>query len=194
MNSKRIAQILVPPALIAGTVVGCSAAASGATSGPSAAGAPAAAASATSNTHLTIWSVNSDGPDFKAIAAGAVGDYGSGVTVKPDGTVDPSHSSELELQLSRGTFRLSIAALDAAFVKAVGQWPVDTATCSIHGSVTRTAAVVAGSGTGAYRGIEGSFTLTISLDEDFTKGPSCSLASAFQAQLIQLSGTGSIRS
>jgi ABC-type hemin transport system ATPase subunit len=47
------------------------------------------------------------------ILTGGVGDYGPAVTVLPDGAVDPSRSSELELKLSRGSFRLSIAKLDA---------------------------------------------------------------------------------
>ena len=198
MSNKRIARILVPAALLAGTVAGCSAAASGATAAPSGTGATttgtaATADSATKNTHLTVFSVNSDGPDFKAIVTGAVGDYGPAETVTADGAVDPSHSGDLELQLSQGTFKVSISALDAAFVKADGTWPVDQQTCSIHGSVTGWAPVVAGSGTGAYSGISGGFTLTITLDEDFTKGASCSESSPFQAQLIQIAGTGAIR-
>ena len=56
-----------------------------------------------------VYSINSDGPDFRAVVTGAVGDYGPAVTVHPDGTVDPSHSSELELKLTAGSFRLSIA-------------------------------------------------------------------------------------
>ena len=47
-----------------------------------------------SATHIAVWSVNSDGPDFEAIVTGAVDDHGPGVTVHPDGSVDPDHSSE----------------------------------------------------------------------------------------------------
>ena len=205
---KRVSKILLPAALLAGALAGCTTAtgqAQPATSYPAAdhpaAGRPTAAGAAsaatlaevTGTTRLSVWSVNSDGPDFQAILAGAVGDYGPGVTVHPDGSVDPGHTSELELKLSRGSFRLSIAALDAAFVKAVGQWPYDRQTCSIHGTVTGAAPVVAGSGTGAYRGITGGFTLTISLDEDYIKGPACNETTAFKAQLILISGTGSVR-
>jgi hypothetical protein len=143
--------------------------------------------------HIMVWSVNSDGPDFRAILTGAVGDYGPGVTVHPDGTVDPEHTSELELNMSRGSFRLSIAALASQFRDSVGNWPYNKATCSIHGTVTDPAPIVAGSGTGAYRGITGTFTLTISLDEDYIPGPSCSETSAFKAQLLLISGTGSVR-
>src|SRR5204863_2344687 len=122
---------------------------------------------------IVVWSVDSDGPDFRAIATGAVGDYGPAVTVGHDGTVDPEHTSELELNLTQGSFRLSIAKLASEFRHVVGHWPYDRATCSVHGTVTSPAPVVAGSGTGAYRGIAGAFTLTISLDEDWIKGPAC---------------------
>jgi hypothetical protein len=61
--------------------------------------------------HLVIYSVNSDGPDFRVVLSGAIGDYGPAVAVYPDGKVDPEHDSELELKLSRGTFRLNIAGL-----------------------------------------------------------------------------------
>jgi hypothetical protein len=143
--------------------------------------------------HITAWSVNSDGPGFRAILTGAVGDYGPGVTVYPDGAVDPGHTSELELKLSRGSFRLSIAAIDSAFTHAVARWPYDRATCSIRGTVSGTVPVVAGSGTGAYRGITGTFTLTISLDEDYVTGPACSETTPFRAQIILVTGTGYVR-
>ena len=205
MNIKRISKVLLPAVLVTGTLAGCSATASGATTGQATTGT-ATTGTATTGTattavvtadtgaaHIAVWSVNSDGPDFQAIVTGAVGDHGPGVTVHPDGSVDPGHSSELELKLSQGSFRLSIAKLDATFVKAVGQWPYNKQTCSIHGAVTATAPVVAGSGTGAYRGITGGFTLTISLDEDYIKGPTCSEETAFQSQLITITGTGSVR-
>jgi hypothetical protein len=147
----------------------------------------------TETAHIMVWSVNSDGPHFRAILTGAVGDYGPGVTVHPDGAVDPGHTSELELNLSHGSFRLSIAKLDSEFVHAVAHWPYNRATCSIHGTVTGTAPIVAGSGTGAYRGIAGAFTLTISLDEVYIKGPGCSETTGFKAQLLLIEGTGSLR-
>lgn len=195
MMIKRVSNILLPAILISGTLTGCAAAASTAATGQPATGTASAAtvADETGATHIAVWSVNSDGPDFQAILTGGVGDHGPGVTVHPDGSVDPDHTSELELKLSRGSFRVSIAALDAAFGKAVGQWPYNKQTCSIHGAVTGTAPVVAGSGTGAYRGITGGFTLTISLDEDYIKGPACSEETAFQSQLIMITGTGSVR-
>jgi hypothetical protein len=54
--------------------------------------------------------VNSDGPDFRAILTGAVGDYGPAVTVLPNGTVDPEHTSEMELKLVCWGARRSLTA------------------------------------------------------------------------------------
>lgn len=201
-HKASLATILAAAATTA--VVACAPASSAAASSAPASSAPASSAAASSastvavargagQTHIMVWSVNSDGPDFREILTGAVGDYGPGVTVHPDGTVDPDHTSELELNMSHGSFRLSIAALASQFRDSVVSWPYDKATCSIHGTVSAPAPIVAGSGTGAYRGITGSFTLTISLDEDYIAGPSCSETSAFKAQLLLISGTGSVR-
>jgi hypothetical protein len=177
---------------IAATAMLAAAVAVGCASAPSRAAGSAPAGQA-ETARIVVWSVNSDGPDFRAIATGAVGDYGPAVTVLPNGTVDPEHTSELELNLAQGSFRLSIAELAYEFSHVVEHWPYDRATCSIHGTVTGTAPVVAGSGTGAYRGITGTFTLTISLDEDWVKGPACTETSGFRAQLLLISGSGSVR-
>lgn len=189
IKAMRKPKFVLTAILAAATLAGCAAAASQA----AASQATALAATGHAETaHIMVWSVNSDGPNFRAILTGAVGDYGPGVSVYPDGAVDPDHGSELKLSLSHGTFRLSIEKLDSEFGHAVVRWPYDRATCSIHGTVTGTAPIVAGSGTGAYQGIVGAFTLTISLDEVWVKGPTCSESSSFQAQLIQMAGTGSV--
>ena len=65
--------------------------------------------------NVTIWSIDSDGPDFQAIVSGAIGDYGPAVTVLPNGKVDPEHTSEMELDLRRGTFRLFIDGIASKF-------------------------------------------------------------------------------
>jgi hypothetical protein len=195
-RTSSLATILAATAATA--VVACAPAASSAASSAATRAAATTASTiavthGTGQAHIEAWSVNSDGPDFRAILTGEVGDYGPGVTVHPDGTMDPEHTSELELNMSHGSFRLSIAALASRFRDSVGRWPYDKATCSIHGTVTGPAPVVAGSGTGAYRDITGTFTLTLSLDEDWIKGPSCSETTGFTAQLLLISGNGSVR-
>jgi hypothetical protein len=138
-----------------------------------------------------VYSVNSDGPRFQALVTGAVGDYGPGVTVHPDGTVDPEHTSQLELRLAHGSFRLWIAAADKAVVRAYQHFPSNPATCSGGIAVSAPAPVVTGSGTGRYRGITGEFTLTVKIDEVDVK-PVCNGTSKFLSQLILMDGTGAV--
>ncbi|MEY9858182.1 hypothetical protein ABH935_003795 [Catenulispora sp. GAS73] len=168
------------------TILGCSAAT---------ADANAAAKPAMTAAHLTGFTTD-DGPTEQVTLSGAVGDYGQGVSVNPDGSVNPEHNSQLELRLRRGTFRLDIASIDKAFVSAMAhQFPSDPATCSGHIDVTQHVPVVKGSGTGAYQGVSGDFTLTISLDEvdKPTAGRPCDGTQAFLNQTIITAGPGNLR-
>ncbi len=142
--------------------------------------------------NVTIWSVDSDGPDFQAILSGAIGDFGPAVTVLPNGNVDPEHTSEMELELRHGTFRLYINGIANEFRSHSEHEPVYAATCSDYFRVTDTVPVVAGSGTGAYRGASGSFSLTLTGNED-QKGPPCG-ASGFVSQILVLTGSGVVSS
>ena len=159
------------------------------------AGAGAAAASrpasAGGRANVMIYGVNTDGAYFHAIVSGAIGDYGPAVTIYPNGHVDPAHNSEMELRLAHGSFRLSIAALDKAFVKATSHEPIYPKTCTDLISVTATTPIVAGSGTGAYRGIRGSFPVTITLNE-VEASPCQPSPGAFHAQLITLAVSGTV--
>jgi hypothetical protein len=106
------------------------------------------------------------------------------VTVDPDGKVDAEHGSEMKLNLANGSFRLSIAGLDKKFVGAASHEPIYPATCSDRLSVTAAIPIVAGSGTGAYRGISGSSSVTATLHE--VEAP-CQHANAFLWQAIIVS-------
>lgn len=166
---------------------------SAATKAPAATSAPAAAGTAAAiggTANIMIYSVNTDGAYSHAIVSGAIGDYGPAVSIYPNGQVDPAHNSELELRLTHGSFRLSIAAVDKKFVKSLHE-PVYPKTCTDLFSVTGTAPIVAGSGTGAYRGIRGSFPVTLALSEVEAK-PCQPSPGAFRAQLITMAGSGTI--
>jgi hypothetical protein len=141
---------------------------------------------------MTLYSINSDGPRFQAIVTGTVGDHGQAVSVYPDGRVDPQHDSDLSVRLARGSFLLNGVALDQRVVAAFGHWAGNPVTCSGHISVTAPVPVVPGSGTGAYRGITGSFTLTATVDEIDVK-PGCTATGAFLAQVIVIAGAGTVR-
>jgi hypothetical protein len=130
-----------------------------------------------------LYSINSDGPDFRAIIAGAVGDYGPAVTVGPNRSV-------MKLSLTHGSFRLSIAALDKKFAMATRHEPIYPRTCSDFASVSAAVPIVAGSGSGAYRRISGSFSVTATLHE--VEARPCPHSNAFRWQAIVVSGPGTV--
>jgi hypothetical protein len=140
--------------------------------------------------HLTAYTTD-DGPTSAIVLSGAIGDYGTARSVRPDGSVDPDHGSQLDLQLNHGSFRLDIAALDRAFVQATGSLTVNTNTCSATTSATATVAIVPGSGTGAYRKINGSFDLTATLDEVY-RPAECTETGTFLSQIIVITGPGTV--
>ncbi|HEV2256372.1 MAG TPA: hypothetical protein VGS06_24765 [Streptosporangiaceae bacterium] len=160
---------------------------------------PAAAATASAGTaaatggkaNIVIYAVNTDGAYWHAIISGVIGDYGAAVSIYPDGRVDLAHNSELDLRLTHGSFRLSIAALDKKFVTAAAHEPVYPKTCTDLVSVTGTAPIVPGLGTGAYRGVRGSFPVTLTLNEVEAR-PCQPSPGAFRAQLITVAGSGTI--
>ena len=154
-------------------------------------GAAGAAAATEGKANIMIYGVNTDGAYWHAIVSGVIGDYGPAVSIYPNGQVDPAHNSELELRLAHGSFRLSIAALDKTFVKATSHEPIYPKTCTDLLSVTGTTPIVAGSGTGAYRGIRGSFPVTITLNEVEAR-PCQPTPGAFRAQLITVAGSGTV--
>jgi hypothetical protein len=146
---------------------------------------------ARSHADVMVYSINSDGPDFRAIVTGAVGDYGPAVTVHPDGQVDPEHTSDVRLELTHGSFWLSIANIDKQIMNAYRHWPANASTCSGSISVTAAAPIVAGSGTGSYRGISGGFNLRVTIDEVDVK-PVCDGTSRFLSQVILMTGSGTV--
>ena len=191
MHKKRFVSTLAIAAFASALVTGgcVSAATTPPAAAATASGRAAAATGGTAN--IMIYAVNTDGAYFRAIVSGVIGDYGPAVSIYPDGQVDPAHNSQMELRLTQGSFRLSIAALNKAFVKAASHEPIYPKTCTDLISVTKTSPIVAGSGTGAYRGIRGSFGVTLTLNEVEAR-PCQPSPGAFRTQLITLAGPGTI--
>jgi hypothetical protein len=140
--------------------------------------------------HFVDYAINTDGPASSAILTGAVGDFGTGERVKPDGSADPDHTGLLKLTLKHGTFRLDIGTLDAHLVSAYRAFPADPHTCSGSVTVHAPVPIVADSGTGAYAHLRGTFDLAATVDEVDT--PPCDGTGAFIAQTIIISGTGAV--
>jgi hypothetical protein len=124
------------------------------------------------------------------VLSGAVGDYGPAGPASPGGKAGSGHPGELELKLTRGTFRLDIADIDKKFVKGTSHEPIFPRTCSTFVSVTEAVPIVPGSGTGSYRGITGGFTLTLAVNEVHVSP--CSRSLSFRRQILVLSGAGTV--
>jgi hypothetical protein len=197
MNRKRIMSMFAIGACSALLTGGAVAAATNSPPARAAAQAPAArtaaTAPATGRVFFTAYQ-NDDLPGATVVLSGAIGDFGAAVSVLRNGKVDPEHSSQLRLALTQGSFRLVIGPLHAKFVNALSHASYSLRTCSGHVAVTGAAPVVAGSGTGAYKGISGSFTLTITGNEVDAK-PGCqpfSGSTPLLAQSIIITGSGSV--
>ena len=191
MRTTRFTSMLAIAAFAGALVAGgCASAATGA---PAAATASARAAAVTSGTaNIMIYGVNTDGAYLHAIVSGVIGDYGPAVSIYPNGTVDPGHTSEMVLRLIRGSFRIRIAALIKAFGKVTSHEPIYPKTCSDLMSATAATPIVAGSGTGAYRGIHGSFSVTLTGNEVEARPCGPNRPSAFRSQLLTAAGSGTV--
>jgi len=191
MRTTRFTSMLAIAAFAGALVAGgCASAATGA---PAAATASARAAAVTSGTaNIMIYGVNTDGAYLHAIVSGVIGDYGPAVSIYPNGTVDPAHTSEMVLRLIRGSFRIRIAALIKAFGKVTSHEPIYPKTCSDLMSATAATPIVAGSGTGAYRGIHGSFSVTLTGNEVEARPCGPDRPSAFRSQLLTAAGSGTV--
>src|SRR5215472_301880 len=88
---------------------------------------------------------NDDLPGATVVLSGAIGDFGAAVSVLRNGKVDPEHSSQLNLALTQGSFRVVIGPLHAKLLNALDHAPYNLRTCSGHVSVTAAAPIVADS-------------------------------------------------
>jgi hypothetical protein len=173
------------------TLAGCMAAATSSTAATSGTKASAGKpASLPGLTHVTAYSINTDNPILASVVSGAIGDYGPAQEVSPGSTGVSAHGGELELKLTRGTFRLNIADIDTKFVEGTSHEPVFPRTCSTYVSVSDAVPIVPGSGTGAYRGIAGTFAMTLTLNE--VHDSPCTTSLSILRQVIVLSGAGKI--
>jgi hypothetical protein len=174
------------------TLAGCTAAAvasTAAAAGTAQAGA-GNPASVPGLTHVIAYSINTDNPVLTSVVSGAIGDYGPAEEVSPGSTGVSAHGGELELKLTRGTFRLNIADIDTKFIEGTSHEPVFPRTCSTYVSVSDAVPIVPGSGTGTYQGIAGTFAMTLTLNE--VHNSPCTTSVSILRQVIVLSGAGKI--
>jgi hypothetical protein len=105
--------------------------------------------------------------------------------------VDPSTQARWKLELRHGTFRLYNLGIASKFRAQTSHEPVYAATCSYYLNVTADVPIVAGSGTGPYRGIRGDFSLALTGNEDQLTPP---CRSGFARQILVLTGSGTVSS
>jgi hypothetical protein len=162
-------------------------------------GSKSPSASATANatapaqTHIILYNINSDGPYYRAVVTGTIGDYGPAVAVYPNGNVDPRHNSEMELNLQDGSFRLNIAGVEKTFFAHVESQPAHSASCSHFASFASAVPIVSRSGTGAYRGVTGSFDVTVTANEVQSKPCTPPISKPPLWEVIVLAGGGTVK-
>jgi hypothetical protein len=135
---------------------------------------------------------NNDGPTSRVVVTGVIGDFGKAVRTA-SGSSNATYN-ELDLRLTRGSFGLNIAGIESNLLAAItGHFPTNATTCSGEVSVSGRATVDSGSGTGAYKGLSGNVTLSITINE-VESPPHCPKTdtSPFLAQTVFISGSGKV--
>jgi hypothetical protein len=130
---------------------------------------------------------DNDGPKSTVILTGAIGDFGKAIRTYANGKIERNYN-QLDLTLTHGSFRLSIAGIENNLVRAFSHFPSNTSTCSGIVTATGTAPIVADSGTGAYKTISGNFQMTVTIHE-VDSWPKCV---ALLAEDIFITGSGTV--
>ncbi|HEY2564800.1 MAG TPA: hypothetical protein VGI44_13880 [Acidimicrobiales bacterium] len=97
------------------------------------------------------------------VFTGAIGDYGTTVSVNSAGKSD-SNGNFTKITLKKGGFTVDSSSLNAAFNSSGAPSDFNSTNCSASISVgPATVTIVSDSGTGAYKGISGSVDLSANL-------------------------------
>jgi hypothetical protein len=122
-----------------------------------------------------------DGNLGTVILTGSITDLGTDQQGNPqDGTN--------RLILSKGSFSIDVNDLG----NQLASMPIDETTCSQDGSATAQVSIVPGSGTGAYKGIRGSFEVTASTAAIWPGSSGACNTSAPYWGVLTASGTGDV--
>jgi hypothetical protein len=149
-NSTPRKRMLLAGALLAGstlallTTAGIGAAAGAATPTPS--GGP-----------IALLATVGNGPAGKILVAGAIGDWGTVLTIDKNGKTD-ANGDYVKVTLRKGTFEIDSTALNKKTANPRPQIASDT-TCSV--SAKGSAPVTLFNGTGLYTGIAGTANVTL---------------------------------
>jgi len=104
-----------------------------------------------------------EGAGSNVVFTGAIGDGGYADSIDANGALDPQNNTAVHMALSQGTFNIDITPINRALEKAFNGFRPNVKTCSAEVSVSnQTVKIIRGSGTGAYSGIIGHITVTLS--------------------------------
>ncbi len=120
------------------------------------AGAATTAATPTAGPIAILATVGS-GPAGKVVVAGAIGDWGTTLTIDKDGKPD-ANGNYVRVTLKKGGFEIDSTALNKKTANPRPEVASDT-TCSV--SASGTAPVTLFNGTGLYKGINGTVNVTL---------------------------------
>jgi len=122
------------------------------------AGVSVASANPPAGGSLKFWATPTTAGASSLVITGAIGDFGSSLSIDQNGKSDPKGNYS-QILLQKGTFRIDRTAFNSAADKA--SFPIDKANCSSEGSITAPAKV--SKGTGLYKGISGKVQITLTL-------------------------------
>jgi len=118
----------------------------------------AAPAAAPTGGTIALFATVGNNPTSKIVVAGAIGDWGTAVTIDKNGRRD-QNGNYVKVTLRKGSFEINSTALNKATASPRPQVASDT-TCSI--STSGSAPVTLFNGTGLYKGISGTLRVTLS--------------------------------
>ena len=165
--------------VVASVLVGCAPAGGATASSPRAQGV------------VTVAATSNGSASGRVVLTGAIGDSGTTLRVNATGKAD-ARGGYIKLSLRQGTVEVNLRTLDTLLTRAVFLTP----TCSATLSASSPASVV--SGTGAYRGITGTITLTVTVSMVLPRYASgshkgtCNVDGTSTGELVTFSGSGPI--
>jgi hypothetical protein len=150
----------------------------------------AAAAGAPAGGKIFIHATGSNGPGGTIVVVGAIADHGKSLQMDKNGKVD-ANGNFVKIIMQKGSFMVDSTKLNAA--GNAGRPAIqDLATCSFE--FTATAPVKLFDGTGLYKGISGTATITIEYGGygPLSKAGKCNQHAPAIAQWALVSGPGTV--
>jgi len=119
--------------------------------------ASAAAAATPTDGPIALFATVGNGPSGKIVVAGAIGDWGTALTIDKNGKPDQS-GNFVRVTMKKGTFEIDSTAVNKTMANPRPQVASDV-TCSVAASGSGPVKLF--NGTGLYKGISGTVNVTI---------------------------------